>query len=252
MRKVLTLTVLAVISVATLGYPGAGATGDQNESRRKLVADEPYACGKHFLARVLEGPTGAEEGDHPANRKLKRLLKKDADYVPGPRHGWIRVFLSDWAAEFVAENDSGRSWAYIGLKKRNGKWRWSYSGDTCRPLAWARKAGGGTLSLRAAHPPTSDSTELRLHVHEQACHGTRVPKKEDVHPKVIYGEENVVVIVRIEFVKGATTCPGTPPFRYTVKLDEPLGDRDLVDAGEYPPDVLQKSADLTKALADPS
>jgi len=35
--------------------------------------------------------------------------------------------------------------------------------------------------------------------------------------------QNVVVVIRIEPVKGFARCPGTPPFAYALQLDEPLG-----------------------------
>lgn len=241
MRKAISLILLALVAGAGSAYGETASTTEENETPSNLVADEPYACSKHFLARVLEGPTGAEDGNHPANRKLRRLLRRNDPYTFGPDEGWIRVFLSDKRAEFVAEKPSGRAWFYLGLQKRDDRWRWAYSGDTCRPLAWGRRKSGGTLDLRDGHQPTAEDTRLRLLVHEIECHGFRVPEEEDIHPEVIYGKENVVVIVRIDWVQGGATCPGTPPFRYTVELDEPLGHRALVDAGQYPPNVLQEA-----------
>ncbi len=246
MRKAISLILLALVAGSGFAHADGASRAEENESPRRLVADEPYSCGAHFLAKVLEGPKGAEDGDHPANRKLKRLLRRGGDHIPGPRHGWIRVFLSERRAEFVAEKSSGRAWYYIGLRKGDGRWRWAYSGDTCRPLAWGRRKSGGTLDLRDAYPPQPEDRSLRLLVHEIECHGYRVPEDEDIHPEVIYGKENVVVIVRIDWVEGGANCPGTPPFRYTVELDEPLGDRALVDAGEYPPDVLQEAPSSSK------
>ncbi len=69
---------------------------------------------------------------------------------------------------------------------------------------------------------------------EMECSGTRKPPGKVIHPEVIYGEAHIVVIVRIEPVKGFATCPGTPPTPYTLRLDEPVGDRQLVDGGHYP------------------
>lgn len=63
-----------------------------------------------------------------------------------------------------------------------------------------------------------------------------------MHPEVIYGEQNVVVIVRIDYL-GAATCPGTPPFPYTLELDEPIGERALVDGAEYPPTIVLETSE---------
>ena len=241
MRRTLSLIVLALVAVSGFAHADTGTLAEEEESPRQLVADEPYACVEHFLAKVLERPTGAEDGNHPANRKLRRLLRQNNPYIFGPKEGWIRVFLSERRAEFVNEKPSGRAWNYVGLRKKDDGWRLAYTGDYCQPLAWGRRKSGAILDLRDGHRPTAEDTRLRLLVYEVECHGTRVPPEEDIHPEVIYGKENVVVIVRIDWVEGGATCPGTPPFRYTVELDEPLGNRALVDAGQYPPYVLQEA-----------
>ena len=242
MRRILSPIVLTMVAVVGFVPPGMAGEGDR-ESRRKLVAEEHYGCGQHYPAKVFRRRKGAETGEHPANQKLNDLLKRrNSDIVPGPRHGWIRVYRKDGEAEFVHEKKSGRAYYYIGLEKNGDRWRWAYSGDTCKPLAWAPNAEGGTIELRDGHPPQPGDTRLRVLVHEWACHGYRVPDREDVHPKIIYGEENVIVILRIEYPQGGATCPGTPPFKYTVRLDERLGNRALVDGGKYPPDLLKRAA----------
>ena len=231
------------VLLASLVYSGAAVSGEPRESRRKLVADENYSCIHHYPAKVFSRRKGAEDGKHPANQKLKRLLKKEREWVMGPRHGWIRVYRKMGEAEFVHEKRGGRAYFYMHLEKEDERWRWSGSGSRCRPSAWGPKTTGGSIELRDGHLPQPEDTRLRVLVHEWECHGFRVPKREDVHPRIIYGEENVIVILRIEYPQGGATCPGTPPFRYTVRLDEPMGDRALVDGGRYPPNVLQKASD---------
>ena len=242
MRKVLGLIALGAVTLASFVFPGAAVSGENRESRRKLVAEEHYGCGEHYPAKVFWRRKGAENGKHPANQKLKDLLQSRRDeIVPGPRHGWIRAYRKNGRAEFVHERRSRKAYFYIDLEKGEKGWRWSGSGTGCKPLAWGPKTSGGTIKLRDGHPPKPEDTRLRVLVQEWACHGYRVPKREDVHPRIIYGEENVIVILRIEYPQGGATCPGTPPFRYTVKLDEQLGDRALVDGGLYPPRVCKEA-----------
>ena len=239
MRKVLSL--IAVV-LASFVFPGTAVSGEGREFRRMLVAEEHYGCGEHYPAKVFRRRKGAEDGRHPANRKLKDLLRRDnSEIVPGPRNGWIRVYRKNGRAEFVHEKRSKKAYFYIDLDKGKKGWRWAGSGTGCKPLAWGPKTSGGTIELRDGHPPEPDDSRLRVLVHEWECHGFRVPDREDVHPRIIYGEKNVVVILRIEYPQGGATCPGTPPFRYTVKLDEPLGDRALVDGGLYPPRVRKEA-----------
>ena len=243
MRKILSPVVLTALAVTSFGFPGTATGSHRGESIRKLVSAEKYSCSQHYEAKVFRRPRGAEDGKHPANQKLKALLERRRDeIVPGPRHGWIRVYRQQGEAEFLREKRSRKSYFSISLEKEGERWKWAGSWSGCRPSAWGPKTEGGTIELRDGHPPKADDTRLRVLVHEWSCHGYRVPKREDVHPRVIYGRDNLIVILRIEYPQGDATCPGTPPFRYTVKLDEPLGDRALVDGGLYPPRVRKEAS----------
>jgi hypothetical protein len=52
---------------------------------------------------------------------------------------------------------------------------------------------------------------------------------------IIYEPDRVVVIFTVDpLPDGAYTCPGNPPTGVTVELSEPLGDRQLLDGGEFP------------------
>lgn len=184
MRKVLGIISVVAVSVSSLALSGTATGNHGRESRRKLVSDEKYSCSRHYKARVFRRPRGAEDGKHPANQKLKRLLENDNPYVFGPRHGWIRVYRQEGEAEFLREKRSGRAYFYVVLEKEGERWRWAGSGDRCRPLAWGPKTSGGTIELREEHPPQPDDTRLRVLVHEWACHGFRVPERDDVHPRI--------------------------------------------------------------------
>ena len=52
-------------------------------------------------------------------------------------------------------------------------------------------------------------------------------------PQIIPTETHVLVVFAVRSLGGGT-CPSNPSTRVAVTLGEPLGDRQLVDAGELP------------------
>ena len=47
-------------------------------------------------------------------------------------------------------------------------------------------------------------------------------------------DDAVLIAVPVETTSRSDTCPPGPPTRVTVRLPEPLGDRELYDAGKLP------------------
>jgi hypothetical protein len=236
-RIISLVALLAGSCVGSVDNPPGARPPELTESIRELVAGELYSCGGNsFTASALEGPKGARAEDHPANRKFNRLLRRNNPYTPNPGTGWRRVYLSDSHAEFVAEWPEGR-YQFVELNRKSDGWQWSGSGD-CKPLAETDRAHGGSFTLPDDDAPSPFDTAIRLLVDELNCHGFDVPPAEDIHPEIIYGNENVIVIIRIDSPKGWATCPRPPPFPYTLELKEPLGERALVDGAEYPPKTV--------------
>lgn len=214
------------------------------ESVEALIADELYSCGGEtgWPASVLNGPNNAEEGRHPANQKLGRMAARLAINLDDPGTGWIRVLLSEWEAVFVAESPGGHPYTYAEFQKKKEGWQ-LWGGGDCRPETAKKGFNPVEFDVREQERPAVEDTEIQVRANEVACHGFEVPPEGDLQPEIIYGREHVVVILRVEQESGFFTCPGTPPFPYTLELDEPLGERALVDASEYPPLVVAKVSD---------
>lgn len=51
---------------------------------------------------------------------------------------------------------------------------------------------------------------------------------------MVESEEAVTVYFSSEPVRGGASCRGNPEASYTLELDEPLGDRVLLDGSTYP------------------
>jgi hypothetical protein len=73
-------------------------------------------------------------------------------------------------------------------------------------------------------------------VTELACTGGQSSEGRVSEPDVQYNEDAVVVTFSVRsLVQGAAACPSNPATAIRVTLDEPLGDRMLLDGAHAPP-----------------
>jgi hypothetical protein len=79
-------------------------------------------------------------------------------------------------------------------------------------------------------PPTEGSDEFTALVSRMACSGGETG---DVLPPTVEIEETRIVIsfTVAPIGEGNWTCQGNPPVPYVVHLEEPVGERELIDAG---------------------
>jgi hypothetical protein len=101
-----------------------------------------------------------------------------------------------------------------------------------------------TFSLDPENPPSAEDTVLHLLVMEQACHGG-----EDAEGRVEVVTMNQTdtsieldIGVRPDTSSDAWTCQTNPATPFTVELDQPLGERDILDIGVSPVQPVEESA----------
>lgn len=83
--------------------------------------------------------------------------------------------------------------------------------------------------------PGPESTELHVLVWERACNGgTQVFGRTSL-PEVTYEPTTVMITIGVRPLDGAQTCPLGPGTPILVQLEEPLGERTLLDGGREPP-----------------
>jgi hypothetical protein len=56
---------------------------------------------------------------------------------------------------------------------------------------------------------------------------------------VIYQDTAIIVTVFVPTLPSPQACPTSRPIAYVVHLDEPLGDRALLNGGPWPPVEIQ-------------
>jgi hypothetical protein len=111
-------------------------------------------------------------------------------------------------------------------------WYVSQSG----PCALTIDLGDVTVpAVELEFPPDPESQELRLLVTEQSCNSGEDAEGRVEIVSIDETEERVSLILGVRPRDGTKTCPGHPATPFTVTLSQPLGDREVMDAGLVEP-----------------
>ncbi len=116
----------------------------------------------------------------------------------------------------------------------DGSWTTTGFGG-CRIQVSAVGFGPARAAFDPDREPDRASTDLPLRIIEVACAGGQAPDGREIVPVVRETPTTIEVIVLVESVVGGASCPGNPPVPITVELDEPLGDRIVLDGSVQPP-----------------
>ena len=80
-----------------------------------------------------------------------------------------------------------------------------------------------------------DSQTVEIVVRERQCASGDTAEGRIQRPDVDYRPDAVVVTVKVREKGGSQNCPGNPLTPFTLELDEPLGNRELLDGGRGEP-----------------
>lgn len=75
------------------------------------------------------------------------------------------------------------------------------------------------------------TTLIPLIVTDTRCSGGTSPQERLLPPKITYSDESIGIAILATPLQGFQACPMAPTASVTVTLDQPLGDRTLVDTG---------------------
>lgn len=149
---------------------------------------------------------------------------------------WVRVSETADRVQFIGRRPNDEGWLVVAFVARDDHWQLDFAGE-CKP----RVVLGGGLGpadwwVDPASPPiTRDATEFDALVLERACAGGQSSDGRIAPPFVLSERDSVVVTFGVVLKPGGQQCPGHPPSSYRVRLDEPIGDRWLLDGGVFPP-----------------
>ena len=194
---------------------------------------EIVSCGRlPFSSEALDSPVGAERSDDPAAAALRALIERGID-GPIPRSGWRLLVRTDTQATFGHGPLPDFFGVTVGI--RDGAWRFAGSGG-CEPQLFRPDLNNATWEPAPGQVLDAGTTSFDALVVERECASGQSSQDRVQPPEIRYEDEAVVIAFFVEPPAGnAQTCPGNPPSTVTVTLEQPLGDRTLLDGVWYPP-----------------
>jgi hypothetical protein len=199
-----------------------------------------------FSPDLLSGVGNAESGISTAANVLRQFVASP-DYGQGfPAKGWYAVEQTQDRVLFLAKGQGDGPSYYLEVEvKQNdaahagpfatGGWSvGAYGGCALRsvPPEGFNSAG---WDLDPAYPYAPAATELHVLVGVDACDSGALISPDRIQVGVAYAGDRVVVTLVARTPQGPQTCPlrfgGSP---YVVKLDQPIGNRELLDGGPWP------------------
>lgn len=208
----------------------SGATG--RDDAEYTCASPPFVPAELFTQEV-----GAETKEGEVYDALRFHLEEGTGFGPYPDGPWYEIQVSEDRAFFLAlydrQSPDGPIGVDMSLELEGGAWNWAGAGE-CKPYAFAPDLGTATWALADPEPAATDTTFTAL-VTELACTGGQSSEGRVQSPIIDYGDEEIIVTFFVDpLPPGTYTCPGNPSTSVTVDLDQPLGNRALMDGGTYP------------------
>lgn len=230
----------AVALIATMATSGCASVdsgvqsdGDHGMSETGPAGKRLYSCGRGgaFEGASLEGPADLEDDDSALGRALRGLIRTGDGVRVG--EGWRIVWEKGRTVHVAAPSLDGEHPFVSALFESSGS-EWDPVGwGECTPTAVVGNRSPAIWKLREV--PSADSSELQVTLEERACSGGRELTNANTRSDVDYSETAITIIVTADPLgDGMYTCP-LQPSSFTIQLNEPVGDRQLLDGSVYPP-----------------
>ena len=214
--------------------------GDEPRTDVELVC----AAGP-FTPDALESeggvPDGVETEEGPEADTLRQLLA-DAESdgtTDVPDHSWraLSTLTTDDGTIYEFAHGSPPDLWVATVQQLGGADHWQgevLAPCTPRPYVDGQLVGYWWPEDEAA--VDADTTEVAVLVQEDSCDSGRGPEGRVQDPETTYGADVVVVTYPItpRDEEGMFTCQAHPPAVVVLELDEPLGDRVLLDGSTWP------------------
>lgn len=245
-------TASALLTLGLLAGCGDEPSTAEDPAGRSGAAAEPQVtCGSlSWPVSAMDGGIEGAIAESEVRAAFADLLEKAPMDAPEA----VREQGADGAPYVVlaAGTDDGRDLVQLGV----GPWSAaSGPGEGAHALALERGDGGweanswGDCQLSVALPMGRAQVELTapeggvdgaataptVLANERDCTSGRDPGPFLGEPQVVETADRVVVTMASEAAKGAQNCVGNPSVPVELHLAEPIGDRELVDGGVWPP-----------------
>jgi hypothetical protein len=87
----------------------------------------------------------------------------------------------------------------------------------------------------AGPPPGPDSTSISALIMEKVCASGMSPEGRVLSPQIFSADDAILITIWVRRRPGGQDCQGNPVFPVAITLNEPIGDRHLLDGSEIPP-----------------
>jgi hypothetical protein len=234
------ILVLAVAGATALVVaPGADSAGGGLRLVKEWSGWEgQVSCGVPFDPLVaFARPADAEYGHLPSEVALRRYLAKTRHwYTHSPPHPWRLLVETSHHAVF-ARGDLSKGLVETNQFERGPKgWRWSGSGG-CQPSLLRNHREAITWTLPTDQKLTPATTQVRVNLGPGECAGGK--SQNERLEKPLFREENGALLMAL-WIRPVPpghsyTCVGIIEPPVTIQLPGPLGDREILDGGVFPP-----------------
>ena len=154
-----------------------------------------------------------------------------------PEDGWKVVEEDGGTTTLLAPSGGEIAFASATFERDGNGWKPGGWGDCTPRLVFEDKSVLRWAFDGSSYPPHAKATELTVLASDSQCSSGR-DLEGLIEPQVTYGRSRIEVVLTapsLETGKGAAyTCIGTSPTEYVLELDEPVGDREVVDLSVYP------------------
>jgi len=202
------------------------------------AADLLFSCGSGhtFTAALFDGPSNAETLNGVVGDVFRKFLATPPPDYGFPAQGWYLAGADASSATFVARDAGGQELLTIGLANHAVGWEVDNYG-ACGARVVLNGLGNADWALdQTAPPPLATDSHFVALVREVECASGQSSATRIVPPAIWYEPDRILVMFSVRPPPGQLqTCQGNPSSRVVVILDEPIGDRQLLDAGRYPP-----------------
>ncbi len=240
--------VVVLLALVLAGCGSIDGSPNASQSTATPMASAPagdvglaLTCGGGivFTAAALEAAPGAETRPGPEGDALRDALARTGSEMEGylPTAGWRQVARDATTVLFLAVATDGGDppWRMVTLTFGDGRWQLGGAGACNLQVVPGPGIGSASWSLDPAFPPPgATDTEIHVQVWERACASGQPATGRVVGPVVRYQADTVTVTYGVRPKPGDQECPSNPPTPVLLVLEEPLGDRVLLDGGTYP------------------
>ena len=207
--------------------PGASSVGSHD-------GDLLTCAGPPFSPAVFDRTPNVEEADSPEARALASGFGSP-EFPPGAGRGWRELGRTDDEVAFATGEPPVLD-GFVVLRREGGNWAYRQWGSGCivQPYRPGRNLARWGLNPTAS-PLTPAARSITVVVNDRACASGVGPDERLDDPTVEVTPEALIVTFTSRPPSGDQNCPGNPAVKRTVELPEPLGNRELLDGGLYPP-----------------